>query len=192
MQEHANSLMLSRFADGELRTDELAALERHVAACPACRRQLMHFASLASELHDFYCAPVRPSAAAPAPVRPARRPSRLPRIAAAAAVAGILVGYPAVASEMRLPAASSGVAAQAIGTQSAISRRLPQPTKFEGFVVRQGQGAISVRAGAVVWTVTLPPGTAASNYPIGMAVTASGIPVHSDHLEALSVTPAQP
>lgn len=192
MQEHANNLMLSRFADGELRPEELAALERHVVACPACRRRMMRFESLASELHEFYRSPVHAPAPAPIPLRPARRPSRLPGIAVAAAVAGILVGYPAVASEMRPPAPTQGVAAQAIGVQSIILRRLPQPTKFEGFVVRQGQGLIEVRAGAVIWTVTLPPGSAASAYPVGMAVTASGIQVNRDHLEALSVTAAQP
>lgn len=193
MQDHATNLMLSRLADGELRPEEMAALDRHISACPACRRRMLRYETIGAELCEFYRAPVEGLAPVRRLPRAARRPSRLPAVAVAAAVAGIMLGYPAVASEMRMPsAAQSGIAPQAVGIQSPVSRSLPARAKMQGFVVAAGHGELSVRVDGTVWKVVLPPGVSSAAYPSGLAVEVYGLKVGTGHLEALQVVPIQP
>lgn len=183
MQDHATDLNLSRYADGELRSEEFAALDRHLSACPACRRRMTRYEVMASELREFYMAAVE-AHSAPVPVQPVRRPSRIPHFAAAAAVAGILIGYPAVATETHAPTAAQDSVAPLVIGYKPVPTRPPVVITAQGFVVSHGQSFIRLRLGADIWMVSLPPGTPTSIYPIGLALQVTGNQVGTNHLDA--------
>lgn len=184
MQDHATELNLSRYADGELRADEFSSVERHLSTCPACRRRLSGYEVMASELREFYMTPLEAQPAQAATHPPVRRQPRLPRFAAVAAVAGILVGYPAIATEMHSPtAAQSSVAPLVIGYKP-VSMRPPLVIDADGFVVSHGPSFIRLRLGADVWMISLPPGTPTATYPVGLALHVTGNQVGTNHLDA--------